>query len=454
MKVDVQFLQKRPDGRYRYRRVVPKELRVTLGKDNIIIALGRDERKALKAYESANATAEKLLAAARKAARAPAPMSVTTPLDEFKAARDRLRELGLDAGWDGRADPDDLDAEARDVIAEGILKGYQRDSEGNPIDVALADRALLRALALGGREKRPQPTLEDARKLYLKDKVGDDEKKQLELARIFALVKAALGENKPLLSIKRAEAREVRDHMLDGRKPSSVERYLNVVRAAFNHAIREFDLADYMNPFMNLEVGSKDDAEPDRDKRKPFTDEQLAATRERVMLLARADLKLIWRILEGTGCRMSEVSGLRVSDVHLNHAIPHILVEWHDARRIKNAVSRRNVPLIGDALEAAKEAIKVAQGQHMLFVAYGRKKGGSAVSAALSKHVRAVVSDTKVTSHSLRHLIKDRLRIAEVSTTDQEILMGHSSGRVGEDYGGDEVRLKVAERALRKALNS
>lgn len=48
--------------------------------------------------------------------------------------------------------------------------------------------------------------------------------------------------------------------------------------------------------------------------------------------------------------------------------------------------------------------------------------------------------------------LKDRLRLASVSKTDQDIVLGHSSGSVGEDYGGDEARLKVAERALRVAL--
>lgn len=64
---------------------------------------------------------------------------------------------------------------------------------------------------------------------------------------------------------------------------------------------------------------------------------------------------------------LAEVAGLRVSDVHLDHAIPHIMVEWHEDRRIKNAVSRRDVPLVGSALGAAKAAVKAAGGAAMLF---------------------------------------------------------------------------------------
>jgi hypothetical protein len=65
---------------------------------------------------------------------------------------------------------------------------------------------------------------------------------------------------------------------------------------------------------------------------------------------------------------------------------------------------------------------------------------------------QAIVSDLKMTTHSLRHLMKDRLRDAGVSKSDQDIVLVHSSGNIEEDYGGDEARLRVAERALRAAF--
>jgi integrase len=117
------------------------------------------------------------------------------------------------------------------------------------------------------------------------------------------------------------------------------------------------------------------------------------------------------------------------------------------------------VPLVGDALEAAKEALKAtgagvqgSSGVAGLVPAYCREGGPTAASAALMKHVRAVVADKKVTTHSLRHLMKDRLRLAEVDIQRQEALMGHSSGKVAEDYGGSATRLLLAKEALERAL--
>ena len=456
MMIEVQYLQKRGKSGWRYRRKVPPALRAFLGKGEIVLPLGKTEAEALGRYKKAHAEVERHFKDAALRLRAPSPTSPgavdTTPLEQYQKAERQIRQWKLDPDWQGGGGDFDHEVVARDIIAESIADKYPAGDDGYPLDVSANDAALLRALMRGGREVQPEPTLEDIRKLYLKEKVGDDETKQMELERIFKLIREALGRDRKLNSLRRQDAKEVRDHMLDGRKASTVDRYLNVVRAAINHAIREYDLAGMANPFMKLEAAPKDKAEPDRDKRRPFTPEEAASVRERITLKAKPDLQHIWRLLEGTGCRLAEVAGLRTTDIHLDHTTPHITVEWHDERRIKNKVSRRNVPLLGDAMEAARAAVGAAGNSTMLFPAYGRPRGPASASAALGKHVRACVTDPKATTHSLRHLMKDRLRLAGVSKSDQDIVLGHSSGSVGEDYGGDEARLEVAGRALEKAL--
>ncbi|MER9849606.1 tyrosine-type recombinase/integrase [Mesorhizobium sp. M0106] len=416
--------------------------------------LGKTEAEALARYKKVHGEAEQQLKNAALGLKAPQADSsgvADTALDLFQRADRKIRRWKLDPDWSGSGSDFNQEVVAREIIAESIAKKYPVGDDGYPIGVSPNDTASLRALMLGSREVQPHPTLEDARKLYLEERVGDDKTKQMELDRIFKLVREGLGRDRKLSSLKRQDAKEVRAHMIDGRKASSVDRYLNVVRAAINHAIREYDLK-VTNPFMYLEAAPKDKAEPDKDKRRPFTLDEAAAIRARIMSTAKEDLQHIWRLLDGTGSRLAETSGLRVSDIHLDHASPHMTVEWHADRRIKNKVSRRNVPLIGDALEAARAAVKAAGNATMLFPAYGRPRGPASASAALGKHVRACVSDPKATTHSLRHLMKDRLRLAGVTKSDQDIVLGHSSGSVGEDYGGDEVRLEVARRALEKAL--
>jgi hypothetical protein len=217
MKIDVQFLQKRSDGRYRYRRLVPKELQPVVGKRNILISLGRDEGKALKLYGKANAQAEKLLSeAAAMLALPQRPIEEMTPLEYFRLGQQEIRAVGL-------AGDDEETTLHRDIVADQMASHFPVDENGHPIGMGPNTSAILNALRYGRNQKQPDPTLEDVRRLYLKERIApDNEAKKLELERVFRLMREALGSNRTLSSLRRADAKEVRDHMLDGRKPASV----------------------------------------------------------------------------------------------------------------------------------------------------------------------------------------------------------------------------------------
>ncbi|MGN7750352.1 tyrosine-type recombinase/integrase [Sinorhizobium sp. 22678] len=460
MTISLQYVQRRKNH-YRYRRKVPLALRDALGGQvEIVIPLGTTEADVVRRWPKAHKDAEKRLAEAVRAAEGTkggaAPPAPLTPLERFKRANEHIVGLGLDLTWTpGGEDAEDV---AREVIAEGIARKYREDDEGHPQDVSEADRALLRALALGGAQEPPQASLEDARKFYLGEKVegtADEVKKTQRIDRAVALVRKALGRDPIIAKLTRADAREVRDHMLsDGElKPSTVHRMLNDVRAVINLAIKELPLPGVTNPFLGLEV--KQDAPTNkRDERKPFTEDQLKKARARVSGHASEDLQLIWRMLEGTGARLSEVAGLLVSDVFTDHRHPHINLVFHPHRRLKNTGSIRRVPLVGDALKAAQEAVELAQ-DGFLFPGYAKTRARrDAASAALMKHVRKITDDEKVTVHSLRHNMKDRLRIGGVEAETVDAILGHSSGKVGDRYGGDEARLEVAMRGMLRAFRA
>ncbi|RWO35903.1 MAG: hypothetical protein EOS08_02625 [Mesorhizobium sp.] len=444
MLVEVNYLQKRGKAGWRYRRIVPDKLRPVIGKREFLVPLGHTEAAALRAYPKVHAAVERSIVDAVRKLRAPATTAASaqpdlakpTDLERYRLATRHVAEWNL-------TDPDEIDIMADHLEETGQAGRTFLGQE--PAD-------LYRALVVP--DMKPKATIEDAKRLYLTEKVKDDRKKGLELERVFRLVAEAVDLSRTLDSLKRQDAKEVRDHMLDGRSATSVDRYLNVVRAAINHALKEFDL-DCKNPFMGLEVGDKDKAEPDRDKRRPYTDVEVKLVRQRVDDHASETLGHIWRILEGTGCRLAEVAGLRVKDVYLDHAVPHIEVEWHDDRRVKTMASRRRVPLLGDALVAAKEAVKAAKGETALFPAYCREGGPASCSAILSKHVRAVVKDPKIgPAHSLRHRMADKLDLAGVQDSVRDRLLGHTKGEAREGYGGGvDAWLQIATDALQATLD-
>jgi len=455
MMIDLPYLQSRKNH-YRYRRKVPAALQEAMGKIEIVIPLGKTEVEAVRRWPHAHKEAERRLVEALRAAESPGALTVgvtnKTPLERFKWANDHIVSLGLDRDWSGQGAPDDTEAMARDVIAENIVAKYPLDDEGYAEGVSATDRAVLRALAFGAGAKPPAATLEDARKFYLTEKVkgGHDEvKKTQRIDRAVDHIRKALGRDPAISSLTRADARGVRDHMLKDAemKPATVHRYMNDIRALINHAIEELPLPGITNPFNKLEVKNDSVA---KEERKPFTLQQLEKTRERVLKHASEDLQLIWRILEGTGCRLAEVAGLLVADVKLDHKTPHLDLVWHAHRRLKNDGSIRKVPLVGDALSAAKIALGVAGDGPLLFPSYAQPKRRATASASLMKHVRKIVTDEKVTVHSLRHSMKDKLRLAGVEPGTIDDILGHSSGKVSERYGGDEAKLELTTAALRK----
>lgn len=181
-------------------------------------------------------------------------------------------------------------------------------------------------------------------------------------------------------------------------------------RAMVSIAITEHDLQGKAHsPFDGLDV-AKANAVPDAewDKRDPLPRDILLAMRKRMKSkLRQPALGLIWRMLEGTGCRGAEVVGLRVQDVSLAGPYPHIRVQWHEDRRVKTKVSISSVPLVGDALEATKEAGSWPRVSTCYSLRYAHEGAPDAVSQALMKHLRKFTSNIRHVVYSLRHNMKD-----------------------------------------------
>lgn len=454
MMIDLQYVQRRKNH-YRYRRKVPAALQEAAGKREIVLPLGKTESEVLKRWPKAHKEAESQLAAAvLSAGSSKAPAPARTPLERYKWANDHLLELGFNPNWRGQEDPDDPEAIAREVTADAIAAKYLTDDEGYASNIEGRDADLLRALTRGAAAAKPQPTLEDARRFYIREKVEgtpDYVKKIQRVDRVVAHIRKSLGSDPVLINLTRADAREVRDYMLGdaGIKPTTVHRYLNDVRAIINFAIEELPLLGVTNPFNKLEVRIETVA---KDERKPFSTDQLAKTRSRIECHASKDIQQIWRILEGTGARLGEVAGLLVTDVVLNHKVPYLDLVFHPHRRLKNKGSIRKVPLVGDALDSARDAVSAAGTNPLLFSRYANEKGRTAASAILMKHLRKVVTDRKITVHSLRHTMKDKLRLGSVEAGTIDDILGHSSGKVSERYGGDDARLELGRAALESIL--
>lgn len=446
------------EGKYVFRKPYPPSLLASLGTQLKETKTCLTEKALLRWYTELGERWDKTVAAERALRITP----TTTPRERWAAALARAEALvsgvsGLD------------EDEARAIIADKILARYPEDPEyGEPVGVSPDDASTVNALR-DPEASAPEPTLRDALQVYIKERIGSKEGRRGRnskgsIERVFGYAFEALGKRAdlPLSALGNADGIKVRDFMLarakqggGSVKPSSVRRELNPLASALKMTIKNLDLEKTTkNIFEAIAIPGLSD-EPEAELRDSLPPDVLAAITHRLLAQkereggALPSLRLIWRLLVGTGCRVSEVAGLRVANVNLSGPTPHIRVRWNEDRRVKTRTSVRSVPLCGDALSAAKEAIAAAGDGVPLFNRYGGETGGNNASAALMKHVNAVAANTKHVVHSLRHNMADWLRLSEASDRATNLILGHSLGGTGDRvYGGRPADLRLTFAAM------
>ena len=346
MRLVLRHVEKTKAGGWQYRRRVPKDLSAVILKREFKGKLGDTEREALAAYPAFHAKVEREIADARRSTevKASAERGELSDLQLYKVAYERAVEMGmLNTDWDGR-----------DHLTQAIISRYPRDDEtGYPLNPSKLDAFTIGILNSAGKGKPPQATLRDAMTFYLAERdhtEAPEEKERFkqQVERVAGLVVEALGKDPVLVKLTREDARSVRDFMLQRLKangkpisPSSVARDLNSLNAVINHAAQEMPLpGTFKNPFSGLKIQGVKGRRDTSEERDPLPDDVLQKARDRITTRSSAELALVWRLLEGTGCRLAEVTGLRAEDVDVAGEFPSIRVTWHDQRRLKTAASR------------------------------------------------------------------------------------------------------------------
>ena len=443
---------------WRYRRRVPLSLQPIIEKNEITRALGATQEEAAANWHRVHREVEALFLKAKqaKAASDLVPAGEDHPKTPLEAYEE-LRKMLLDFGFSEKPKDDDEDKLwLRDVAADLELEKVGEDlSTGEPLPSSDFQQQKINALR-NGLGKRPVPTLLDAKKLYIEERIGDtDVRRDDNIRRLetsLSYLQAIRGENPKIRQVTRMDARDVVKKMLStgDRSPSTVNRMLRPVTAMFNLAIREFEVEGYTNPFLKLNIK---DAEKAKDKRVSLPDHVVEAMTDKLSGLPKKDLILIWQIAVHTGCRIGEVAGAKKEDVCLKHEIPYLFIRPNEMRGVKNQSSIRRVPLRGAALEAARKALSFGGKSNGLFLRYYKSRGNDGASQILMKHLRTITSNPKHVIHSLRHRMTDQLRMAYVPKDTEDAILGHASKDISSQvYGGEKAALKLAAEAIDKAI--
>ena len=154
-------------------------------------------------------------------------------------------------------------------------------------------------------------------------------------------------------------------------------------------------------------------------------------------------------LISDTEMRLSEAAGLHVDDIKLEDDVPHINLKPHSWRPLKTKGSKRQIPLVGASLWAARRIKKNTNISPYAFLRYTSGKGTNAnsASAALNKWLKSRVPDGCVI-HSFMHGLRDRLRAVQYPPGMIDQIGGWTTAGVGQGYR-EGYYLKMLSRYLR-----
>lgn len=119
-----------------------------------------------------------------------------------------------------------------------------------------------------------------------------------------------------------------------------------------------------------------------------------------------------------TGCRPSEICGLKRRTIRLDQTVPHIVITSEPDRKLKTTNSERVVPLTGVSLEAMRRNPD----------GFSRYSKPTNWSNTVGKYLREnhLLETEQHTAYSLRHSFQDALQNINCPDRTRKELMGHA----------------------------
>jgi len=229
---------------------------------------------------------------------------------------------------------------------------------------------------------------------------------------------------KPVKDVCRADAIAVHSKLLDRIEAaeigaSSANRIMGSLSSMWSTYAKRSQW-EQPNPFRGLHI-----KERRKQLRPPVPDEFVRQiVKPGALDGMNGECKAILLTLINTGCRPSEVIGLRKEHIHLQHNNPHIQIK-PEGRDLKTSESERDMPLIGVALEAMRQ---YPDG----FARY--RETPTNATATINKFLKArKLVPAGCTCYGFRHSFQDRLTSSDVQERMARDLMGHRLQ--GERYG-------------------
>lgn len=241
---------------------------------------------------------------------------------------------------------------------------------------------------------------------------------------------------------------DLRNKLLETRKPSTVNNLLAKLKAVMDWAQRTDKLTKHYADKLKLTKGA--DSE-----REAFTRSQVVALLEHGKTLSETSWER-WALslLAVTGARVGEISYLTKADIKQVDDLWCIDINEDDqGKSIKNKHSRRVVPLVDGALGFDLKAFLQAVELGALPFDNGIKPDRA--SKLLNLLLKKALGESKAsnqTLHSLRHHLVTSMQAAGVPVAFAQAVTGHASGTITYDGYGSGAPVQGAYEAIQKGL--
>lgn len=407
LKLRTQYIQLRGKA-YQFRIRVPKHLRSHYDKAEIRKSLGTTDH--ITAIRLAEIEAGRYLAEFKLLSDG----KLITPQDVAKTARKLSESHSLDSFIDLVATP------ARDRYANGDefvhdhaeIKEFLSPTEFQAYQLLSNPNAFRLSEALG---------------IYLRHhQKGTDPVFALKVSRDWNTLIHLIGDIH-FHELSRKHAYALVDFLTsNGKKTGTIRKTINILGAIFRSVNTEQELGK-SDPFKTLKIRGEGNDE----EKAPVASAAQLEDIAKMLMRDNSPIALIICIQLEIGARIGEVAGLGIDDVFLDDAVPHIFIRSKPWRSLKTRESERRVPVVGVALEALNRAVMLSRTGLGLFDAYAKPRGNDNASAAANKRLLP----WKLTTHSFRHTLKDRLREVGCPKDIRDAIQGHANGDIAETYG-------------------
>jgi integrase len=402
----------RRQGIYRFRRVVPVALREVIGRREVKVSLRTTElQEAKRRAATESLRVDKLFDDARRLLQNPAARAYRLVQETIEDHRRRPRT--------------DEELEAEEMAVTTAL-----ENEKDPIRVQ-GLRRLLDYYTRDGDEGEDNPPLS-----ILFDRWRAERRPSAKSWREFDLALrrfVAVNGDLPVRTIDKGHVRALKASLLASPSTrdttrtlsvASVQKLLNAVHAVLEWSTRE-GYTDHNVAHGVSRVSALNAKAATEDRRLPFSLEHV----QMIFSKLPVDKPMRWLPLLTlyTGARLSELVGLRPTEVKEEDSVLYLDIRPQEVRGLKNRTSRRRVPVHPELLR---------QGFSREVLPF-KPQSGHYWSRRLMKWLREDVgiTDPRLVMHSARHTVADRLRAAGVPEDVRDALLGHAGGGTGRRYG-------------------